>query len=108
MDFVSDMLDKLILDGSVEVAGLDIETSSFVYNFTPKLQENNPELFDSVMSIFYSIVLQLWERGYVDIDLEEEDPMITLTDKGNNLEDLDDLDKMQKEVLKSIVKHFNE
>ena len=108
MDFVSDMLDNLILDGSVEVSGLDMETGSFVYNFTPKLQENNPELFESVMSIFYSIVLQLWERGYVDIDLEDEDPMITLTDKGDNLEDLDSLDRMQREVLKSIVKHFNE
>lgn len=108
MDFVSEMLEKLILDGSVEVAGVDIESGSFVYNFTPQLQENNPEIFDSVMSIFYSIVLQLWERGYLDIDLEEEDPLIMLTDKGENLEDLDNLDKMQKEVLKSIVKHFNE
>lgn len=108
MDFVSEMLEKLILDGSVEVAGVDMETGSFVYNFTPQLKDNNPEIFDSVMSIFYSIVLQLWERGYLDIDLEDEDPLIMLTDKGENLEDLDNLDKMQKEVLKSIVKHFNE
>lgn len=108
MDFVGDMLDKLILDGSVEVAGLDIESGNFVYNFTPKLQENNPELFQSVMSVFYSIVLQLWERGYVDIDLEDEDPMVTLTPKGESLEDIEQLDKMQKEVLQSIVKHFNE
>lgn len=108
MDFVSEMLDQLILDGSVEVSGLDMETGGFVYNFTPKLQENNPELFQSVMSIFYSIVLQLWERGYVDIDIDEEDPMITLTDKGESLEGIDSLDRMQREVLKSIVKHFNE
>lgn len=108
MDFVGDMLDKLILDGSVEVAGIDIESGNFVYNFTPQLKENNPELFDSVMSVFYSIVMQLWERGYVDVDLEDEDPMVTLTAKGESLEAVEDLDKMQREVLNSIIKHFNE
>lgn len=107
MSFENDMLEKLILDGSVEVAGIDIETGSFLYSFTKDLENTHPEMFRSVMESFYNGVMILWEKGYVDIDMNEDDPMVTLTDKAENMEDVENLSPMELTILESIVNEFN-
>jgi len=107
MSFENDMLEKLILEGSVEVAGIDIETGAFLYNFTKNLEETNPEMFKSVMDSFYSGVMILWEKGFVDIDMNDDDPLVTLTDKADDVASRDELTPLELSILESIIVQFN-
>ena len=42
----NEMIEKLILDGALEVAGVDSEDGSLLYSFTPKIQQVMPELYN--------------------------------------------------------------
>ena len=64
----NEMIEKLILEGGLEVAGLDSENGSFLYSFTPKIKELMPELYNDHLNRVNSEILSLWERAYVDID----------------------------------------
>ena len=77
----NEMIEKLILEGGLEVAGIDSENGSFLYSFTPKIKELMPELYNDHLNRVNAEILSLWERGYVDIDFLAKDPVVTLTDK---------------------------
>jgi hypothetical protein len=107
MEYVN-KLDELILQGAVEVAGLDPETGHFLYNFTPQLKKVDPELFSNVNNHFHHIVMTLWEKGFVDIDkIETIDPVVKLTDKHTNVYEVEKLSKPEKVILENIVRQFS-
>ena len=76
-----EMIERLILDGALEVAGVDSEDGSLLYSFTPKIKEIMPELYEDHLNSVNSEILSLWERGYVDMDFLAEEPIVTLTNK---------------------------
>jgi len=75
------IIEKLILEGGLEVAGIDSEDGSLLYAFTPKIKELMPELYEDHINSVNSEILSLWERAYVDIDFLAKEPVVTLTDK---------------------------
>jgi hypothetical protein len=77
----NEMIEKLILDGALEVAGVDSEDGSLLYSFTPKIQQVMPELYHDHLNRVNAEILSLWERAYVDIDFLAKEPVVTLTDK---------------------------
>ena len=77
----NEMIERLILDGGLEVAGVDSENGSLLYSFTPKIKELMPELYNDHLNRVNAEILSLWERGYVDIDFLAKEPVVTLTDK---------------------------
>ncbi len=77
----NEMIERLILEGGLEVAGIDSEDGSLLYSFTPKIKELMPELYNDHLNRVNAEILSLWERSYVDIDFLAKDPVITLTDK---------------------------
>jgi hypothetical protein len=77
----NEMIEKLILDGGLEVAGIDSENGSLLYSFTPKIKELMPELYNDHLNRVNAEILSLWERAYVDIDFLAKEPVVTLTDK---------------------------
>ena len=40
----SELINKLILDGGIEVAAIDQDTGEFLYSFTPKIKELMPNV----------------------------------------------------------------
>ncbi len=46
----NEMIEKLILEGGLEVAGIDSEDGSLLYSFTPKIKQLMPELYDDHMN----------------------------------------------------------
>ena len=107
MDYLN-KLDELILQGAVEVQGLDSETGQFLYRFTPELKNADPELFSSVNNHFHHIVMTLWEKGFVDIDkIETIDPTVKLTDKYHDLDQVEKLTKPEKAILDNIIRQFS-
>jgi hypothetical protein len=90
------IIEKLILEGGLEVAGIDSEDGSLLYAFTPKIKELMPELYNDHINSVNSEILSLWERGYVDIDLLSKDPIVTLASKSFDEAEISKLNKREK------------
>jgi hypothetical protein len=91
-----EIMDYLILNGGLEVAGIDSENQSFLYSFTPKIKELMPDLYEEHIKTVNSDILALWEKGYVNIDFMSDDPVITITKKSLNNEELSKLSKQDQ------------
>jgi len=81
---VSTDIDSLILSGALEPAGIDLETGEMLYNFTPKLKQINPELFDIANNDLYSQISDLWVNGFVELDMLSNNPYVKLTPNAFN------------------------
>ena len=106
-DSVSEIIDYLILEGGIEVAGVDPNTQEMLYAFTPKLKEIMPELYHDHLNFVNDELMVLWEKGYVDIDFLKDDPLISISDKSYNPEEVKKLSKQERwslQELKRVVK----
>lgn len=88
-----DAIDYLLLNGGLEVVGLDSDNGEFLYAFTPKIKELMPELYKEHISDVNKNVLKLWEMGYLEIDFMQEDPVITIASKSLDLQEVSKLSK---------------
>lgn len=77
-NFEDNMIDKLILDGALQPAGIDEKTGEMLYQFTPKLKEVMPELYNQHLNHVNSELMNLWEKGFVNMDLLSDSPIVTL------------------------------
>jgi hypothetical protein len=88
-----DAIDYLLLNGGLEVVGLDSDSGEFLYAFTPKIKELMPELYEEHINDVNKNVLKLWEMGYLEIDFMQKDPVITLGAKSFDLNEVSKLSK---------------
>lgn len=95
-------LEQLILNGTIEVAGMT-DNGEFTYRFTKKLEENEPELYKEFLDFVYRQVSIFWEKGFLDMDMSEEDPQVRLTDKAFDQEAMESLSEMEKINLNLII-----
>lgn len=93
------LLEELILDGCVEIAGIDPDTSDFLYTFTPKMLERLPEMYNRAMAFFDKEIQSLWELGFINMDVTEVNPLVTITDKAF---DEKELSKLSPELRRSL------
>lgn len=105
-DFTNDILEGLILSGAAEVAGMDVETGEMLYSFTSKLNEVSPELYKHITGIFYENIMLLWEAGFLDMDLTEDEPTVTLNDKAFDLDEVEKLKDLERRTLDSVIDQF--
>lgn len=96
MDKENEMIEKLILEGGLEVAGVDSEDGSLLYSFTPKIKKLMPELYNDHLNSVNAEMLYLWEKRYVDIDFLAKDPVVTLASKSFDEVEISKLSKRQK------------
>jgi hypothetical protein len=106
MSQANDAIEELILAGAMEVAGVSEETGELLYNFTPQLETLYPGLFSLVVNQVHGHVMSLWQKGFVDIDITEDNPMISLTEKGMNPTNLQELDEHEFLIMENIVRAF--
>ena len=98
------IIDNLILDGGLEVSAMDEYTGELLYSFTPKIKEIMPELYKEHMHDVNSQVMNLWEKGFINLDLFTTDPVITLTIKALDKEEVKTLSKQERWSLFEIVR----
>jgi hypothetical protein len=101
-DSISKIIDNLILEGGIEVAGVDPDTGEMLYAFTPKVKEIMPELYNDHLNFVNDELMVLWEKGYVNIDFLMDDPLISLSDKAYIPEEIDKLSKQEKWSLQEL------
>jgi hypothetical protein len=106
-DMVNKMLEELILTGAVEVAAVN-ENGQFMYSFTEKLAEVNPSLHRDINNHFYSTVMSLWTKGFVNVDkMDTLDPVVTLSEKTKNKQGFEELNEHEMVVLDNIIRQFS-
>ncbi len=100
------IIEDLILNGALEVAGVDIQTGEMLYNFTHKLKDVSPELDQEMQTFFSQEMMFLWENGFVEMDITEQDPIVKLTEKAFNNSEVLKLDKNKQYTLKDIIRQL--
>lgn len=87
-------IEDLILSGAVEVSGIDPETGEFLYNFTDKMKEVLPDLYNLHMNEVHNEIMYFWEKGFVELDdMMAKNPKVKLTDKAFDPEAIAELPK---------------
>ena len=92
---------RIIENGAIEYAGLN-EEGEPIYNFTDKLKDINPDLFDIHQTQLNREVMFLWEQGFITVDLLQDNPDVGLTEKSFDEDSVNMLDDLYKSVLKEI------
>ena len=94
--------------GAVEVSAFDVETQEMLYTFTDKFKDMLPDLYDIHMNAIHRELMSLWEAGMVEIEnLESENPIVRLSEKAFEKEELKKLSDQQRislDELKRILK----
>jgi hypothetical protein len=101
------IIEKLILDGGLETVGVDQETGELLYSFTPKIKNLMPDLYDEHMTEVNSCVMNLWEKGFLEIDFFAEEPIITLSKKAFDRAAIEGLSKKDRWNLFEIIRLLN-
>lgn len=74
-----DALEQMILDGLVEVSGVDSD-GQFLYSFTPKMIEEYPAVARVSDDLFVADIHRLWELGFVVMNIDDPNPMVSLSE----------------------------
>lgn len=104
MDEEYRIIEDLILQGALEVAGIDLETGEPLYNFTHKLKTINPALHNEFSKYFSSETMALWEYGFLDMDITNINPVVRVTKKAFDPESVAKLSKGHQYTLKEIIR----
>jgi len=100
-------MEELILNGVVEVAGVDSETGEFLYNFTPKLREVMPELWNERLDFIHGEIMFFWENGFIEAeDMDSINPKVVLTDLADDEDAIAQLPADKQESLREIKRMF--
>ena len=99
-----DQIENMILDGSLEVSGIDEETGEFLYTFTEKLAENYPELYKDTQTYFSKEMMYLWENNFVMMDVTDSNPLVSLTEKALDKDEVSKLSPDVQTMLKEVVR----
>jgi len=97
-----DTIDQLILEGALVHSGKDSVTGENMYVFTSKIRHIMPELYDQHLTSVNKELMNLWEKGYLDMDLFAESPIVRTTDKAFDLTEVNKLSKREIRSLKEI------
>jgi hypothetical protein len=100
-------IDELILEGGIEVASLS-ESGDFLYKFTDKLKDLDPDLYQNIIQIMYKEIIFLWELGFISMDITSKDPKVTLTDRAFDSEEINKLPESTKSNLVAIIRSITE
>lgn len=97
-------IEELILNGSLEFSAIDQETGEILYTFTDKLKDFSSELQNEVNLYFSQEMMQLWEYGFIDMDVTDNNPIVSLTEKAFDNKEVQKLKKNNKITLKEVLK----
>ena len=100
------IIDDLILQGALEVAGINSTTGEFLYSVTPKLKDIMPDLYKEHIDSVNRDIMALWERGFLDMDFCEDNPIINITSKANDNDEINRLPENLISAINEIKRHL--
>lgn len=100
---ISRVLDALILKGLIEVNSIDPETGEFMYQVTPQLIEAMPWIAEETEQMFLELLDVLWIKGFVSMNKMEENPIVRITDKALDPDEVSKLTYEERMTLYSVM-----
>lgn len=104
MNDLGDFLDSLILEGALEPTAIDSDSGEILYSFTDKLKEVDPMMYKLIMSDFHTVVMSLWQRGFLMMDVENENPLVMVTEKAFDSQAVAELSSLEQSFIKEIIR----
>jgi hypothetical protein len=102
-----DFIDHLILNGALEVVGVQDGTGEMLYGFTDKLIEIDPGLHAKFVDHFYEDMMFLWQNDFISMDVTEPNPLVNLTEKAFDDFAVAVLDANKKQTLATLIKNMS-
>ncbi len=99
-----DVFNELVLHGGLKFSGVDPITGQNLYIKTEKLKELNPELDREISNFFSETMMSLWQKGFIDMDITEEQPMVSIAEKSFNDKEIKSLNQHERLALLSAMK----
>lgn len=99
-----DKIEGMILNGSLEVSGIDMQSGDVLYQFTDQFKNKEPELHNEFSRYFHQQMMSLWQKGFIEMDVTEQNPIVVITEKALVLEDVKDLDTDEQTSLTEVLK----
>jgi hypothetical protein len=99
-----DAVDNLIINGGLEFAGTDSETGEALYKPTERLKEIDSRLSHELSIYFSEVTLKLWEKGFIDMDVTDVDPVVKLGPKSFDVLAIKSLPSDERIVIEEIIK----
>jgi len=100
----NEIFDKLILTGGLRFVGKDPETGQNMYIKTEMLKDIDPKLDFALGKYFSEMVMRLWEKGFIDMDVTDANPIVKLSEKSLNVEQVNSLNADERSALKQLMK----
>jgi len=102
MDPIDETIDMLIATGAIEKSGVDPISGNPTYVFSPLIQEIMPELYEEHLNEINRNIMALWEKRFVDMELLDNDPKVTLTDKAFDDHEIEQISREEQIALLEI------
>jgi len=99
-----ELIESLILQGALEVAGVDSENGETLYKPTQRLKEIDSKLSNELSIYFSEVTLKLWEKSFLDMDVTDRDPLVKLGPRSFDALAIKSLPKDERVVMEEIVK----
>lgn len=100
----NNIFNKLILTGGLKFAGKDPETGENMYVKTEMLKEVDPKLDLALGKYFSEMSMRLWEKGFIDMDVTDANPIVSLNQKSFDPEQVKILDANERSALRQFIK----
>lgn len=79
-DEINQMIDSMVVNGYLEIDGIDSTTGEFLYKLSPELYKLIPDLSERLQDAFLDEIYNLWVKGMVDMDTTKVNPMVSLNE----------------------------
>ncbi len=106
MDNEDNLIDDLILQSGLEIAGIDPRTGEFLYSVTPKMKDIMPDLYEEHSQTVNREIMALWEKGFVEMDFNEDNPLVRLSPKAHDTDEINRLPEYLQSSLQEIKRHL--
>jgi hypothetical protein len=100
----NEIFDKLVLTGGLRFAGKDPETGENMYIKTEMLKDIDPKLDLALGKYFSEMAMRLWEKGFIDMDVTDANPIVKLSEKSLDVDQVKSLDANERSALKQLMK----
>lgn len=90
MENIDKTIEDLLLKGAISIVGID-NSGEFLYSMNAEIKNVMPELYNQHLQDVNSEIMNLWSKGFLSINLMEEDPMVQLTAKALDKQSLSTL-----------------
>jgi hypothetical protein len=102
-------IEELVLSGVVEVSGIDSKSGEFVYSFTNDINDVVPEFMHKRLNFVKNEVDFFLELGFLEMNNpKSRNPILFLTDKAFDEEEISGLSKRKQSSLYEIKRLFEE